>query len=113
MNPEKFSQDMEEARKLMYRAKSLWGEESQKRICIEEMAELTQALCQLQRGRCGEEEVISEIADVFIATMTCAEVFGSDKVGEAITKKLAKYRGAVERAEAWKEAAEKKDVSAG
>jgi hypothetical protein len=31
--------------------------------------------------------------------MTCAEVFGAAKVGEAITEKLSKYRGAVESAE--------------
>ena len=99
MNAEKFVQDMEETRKLMHRAKALWGEESLKRICIEEMAELTQALCQLQRGRSSEEEVVREIADVFIACMTCAEVFGAEQVGEAITEKLAKYRGAVESAE--------------
>ena len=83
MNADKFVQDMGETKKLMYRAKALWGEDSQKRICIEEMAELTQALCQLQRGRSSEEEVVREIADVFIACMTRGRKSRGSYNGEA------------------------------
>lgn len=56
-----------------------WGEDAQIDMCIEEMSELTQALCKYKRGRRGEHvtnNIKEEIADVLITINQMALIFG-------------------------------------
>ena len=48
--------------------------------CIEECAELTDALEKVRYGRASVDQVVTEIADVFIMCEQMAIIFGQDKV---------------------------------
>lgn len=69
---------------LYQKAASLWGFEFQTRMMIEEMAELTTALCHISRNRGSIEAVMEEIADVEIVLNQMKIIFPSI---EAIKKK--------------------------
>jgi len=63
-----------------------WGAEPQILMAIEEMAELTDALCKAIRGR--ETNVEEEIADVKIMIRQLETMFVKKKVDEWEKKKL-------------------------
>ena len=54
----------------------------------EEMGELSVALEHYKRGRCKEDAVITEIADVMIVAAQMAIYFGKDEVNAEIERKL-------------------------
>lgn len=86
-----------EADRKTARAVKVWGTESQTRMALEEMAELTQALCRYQRGRIGIEEVREEIVDVLVVMTSLMHVFGKDETVGLLQKKLAKFEGHLQR----------------
>ena len=60
------------------KAYSKWGKEFQIRMLFEEMAELTQTICHLERGRLGEkgfEKLVDEIVDVEIMLEQIKEIY--------------------------------------
>lgn len=73
--------------KILRHALATFGIEAQTKMLFEEMAELQNALCKLDRGRATSEDVITEIADVMIMCRQMALHFGEDKVQEEINNK--------------------------
>ena len=77
-----------------YKATEKWGEESQLRMCIEEMSELTKEICKYMRivkdhETSSEEDlmriknnIIEETADVLNCATQMALIFGKEKVDE-------------------------------
>lgn len=64
-----------------------YGVDKQQMQCIEECAELIQAINKYQRGCCDSHAVVEEIADVMIMCEQMALCFGYDAVGQAIKDK--------------------------
>jgi NTP pyrophosphatase (non-canonical NTP hydrolase) len=60
--------DRDERNKLYKKALDKWGAEAQILMIFEEMSELQQAVCKLQRkiNGCGIDKVVDEIADTTI-----------------------------------------------
>ena len=95
----------EERLKIYKEAKEIWGLVGQYDQCIEEMAELTVALNKYKRKTLhneyqGQDEiennVIEEIADVFICIEEMANLFGEDKVNAAIEQKMLKFKNEID-----------------
>lgn len=55
---------------------------------IEECSELTNAICKFRRGRVGEDDIITEIADVMIMCEQLSNYFGKEKVALERERKL-------------------------
>lgn len=96
----------EERLKIYKEAKEIWGLVGQYDQCIEEMAELTVALNKYKRKTLhneyqGQDEiennVIEEIADVFICIEEMANLFGEDKVTAAIEQKMLKFKSEIDK----------------
>ena len=81
-------------RKILRKAIDTYGTEAQMMQCIEEMAELIQAINKYFRANTNEEmakayiSVIEEISDVQIMLEQMRIVFGDKSVDEQITTKL-------------------------
>lgn len=73
-----------------------FGIDNQKLKAIEEMAELTNALIHLRDGRCEEQDVITEIADVTIMMQQLAIFFGKEKVENEILRKVYRLNHRIE-----------------
>lgn len=71
-----------------------WGERSQIDMCIEECAELINALEKYRRGRNTKADVITEIADVQIMCEQMQELFGD---AETSAERNRKFNRLVER----------------
>ena len=69
-------------------ALELYGSRSQIDMCIEECAELINALEKYRRGRNTKADVITEIADVFITCHQMQELFGDGEVSAEMHRKL-------------------------
>ena len=70
-----------------------WGVEDQVEQAIEEMAELTVALQHAKRAREGAaENMVEEIADVFIMMAQLRQVVGPELVDEWIRAKMVRLR---------------------
>ena len=72
-----------------------WGVDSQLWMAVEETAELQQSIAHYLRGRCDEDAVAEEIADVMLMAEEMAYVFGRERVifwlekkKEVVTKRL-------------------------
>lgn len=82
---------------ILTRAVKTWGESSQVDIAIEEMAELTKALCKIKRAQAGCEvtaaigNVVEEMADVQIMLDQLRIIFhrSTEEVEEAKLERLA------------------------
>lgn len=73
---------------LCQEAIDLWGIDAQVFMAIEEMAELTNALCKMKRGRTKPEDIITEIADVQIMMEQLRLFFGKEEVDTERNRKL-------------------------
>ena len=91
----------EERLQVYKEATEIWGIVGQYDQCVEEMAELTVAINKYKRKKLYneyreqsdiEENVIEEIADVFICIEEMMHLFGEDKVNAAIEQKMAKFK---------------------
>lgn len=67
-----------------------WGAEAQYDQAVEECAELITVLKHFRRGKVGEAEVVSELADVILMAGQLAYMFGEEKVEQAVEEKLGK-----------------------
>ncbi|MFA6934368.1 MAG: hypothetical protein WCR70_03785 [Sphaerochaetaceae bacterium] len=72
-----------EQEEVMRQAIRTWGKEKQDRKTVEELSELTKAIC-----KDNEDSKIEEIADVFIMLWQQAEMCGWDNVNGCISYKL-------------------------
>lgn len=57
---------MVDSENLCRRAMEIYGFPAQAAMVVEECSELTNAICKFRRGRVGEDDIITEIADVMI-----------------------------------------------
>ena len=69
-----------------------YGQESQKQMLFEEMAELQNALCKLARGRGSADQVCEEIADVMIMCFQMAQIYGKKTVWDWIDYKILRLK---------------------
>ncbi len=82
-------EDLEE----IYRATlAKWGVEAQYDQAIEECAELIAALKHLKRNKVGEEQIVSELADVTLMIGQLSWMFGRQRVEQAVVVKLDKLK---------------------
>jgi len=71
-----------------------WGLESQERMCIEEMSELTKELCKRVRYETTDKEnqikinIIEELADVINCVEQLIYIYGEEKVEKVRKEKL-------------------------
>jgi len=92
----------EETIKLFNEAIGLWGADSQIRMMFEEMAELTKALCKLDRSKNSPEDTLNvceEITDVEIVLEQMKLIFRNDDYRASIrNQKLERLKEKVEKA---------------
>lgn len=69
-----------------------YGKEAQTQMLFEEMAELQNAICKLNRGRGTEGDVCEEIADVMIMCLQMAQIYGQKAVEWMAQKKMRRLR---------------------
>ena len=67
-----------------------WGIEAQRAMCIEECAELINALAKERRGRVTREDILTELADVSIMVDQMALHYGLDDFKNERNKKIVK-----------------------
>lgn len=65
-----------------------WGIEAQRAMCIEECAELINALAKEPRGRVTREDILTELADVSIMVDQMALHYGLDDFKNERNKKI-------------------------
>lgn len=94
--------------KIITRAIDTYGYDAQLKVAIEEMSELTKAICKLWRADTEEEferrleDVAEEAADVTIMVLQVASMAGGEEVDRIMNEKL-------ERLEARLDAKEKEE----
>ncbi len=94
-----------EKQKLYKKLIDTWGEESQIRMCIEEMSELTKELCKYFRYKNFEPDklenvkknIIEEVADVIICAEQVKLMFGNEEVDKEILYKLKRVENRVSK----------------
>lgn len=69
-----------------------YGVESQRKMAIEEMSELTNALMKFERGRNTVEDIVEEIADVIIMMNQLAIIYGQKSVNHQIEYKTQRLK---------------------
>lgn len=85
---------MDEIKKISKEALEFWGYEAQSMMLIEEMAELTKALCKYKRQGCKKAEqavvdnLVEEIADVHNMIEQMEIYFGEDKINAIRLSKM-------------------------
>lgn len=80
--------EQNEINSILHLAIKTFGPVHQKMMAIEECSELINALIKEKRNRIGDDEVITEIADVSIMVGQLALIYGTDKVKAEIERKL-------------------------
>lgn len=84
----------ERVAKIITRAINTYGYDAQLKMAIEEMSELTKAICKLWRADTEEEferlleDVAEEAADVTIMVLQVASMAGSEEVDRIMNEKL-------------------------
>lgn len=74
-----------------------YGVEAQRKMAIEEMAELTNALMKFDRGRNTVDDIVEEIADVSIMMAQLAIIYGQTAVALQIDYKTARLEGRINK----------------
>jgi len=69
-----------------------WGEEAQYNQMTEECAELIATLQHFSRGKASSDDVVNELADVFLMVGQLTYMFGEDQLTAAVEKKIAKLQ---------------------
>lgn len=76
----------------LLRAIAHYGTQNQKEMCIEECAELIDALQKEKRGRVTDADVITEIADVYIMSIQLAWIYGYQQFEEEVERKIQRLK---------------------
>ena len=69
-----------------------YGFPTQAAMVVEECSELTNAICKFRRGRVGDDDIITEIADVMIMCEQLSYYFGKEKVDSEQERKLERLK---------------------
>lgn len=83
-------------KELLQKAINIYGREAQQDMCIEEMSELTKAICKIKRNRYNitnklKEDLYEEIADVYIMLRQLEMMFDCEpEVKKQIANKLSR-----------------------
>ena len=88
--------EQEKKEELFLKLFGAWGKETQIRMCIEEMSELTKELCKYLRYKSFEpeklekvkENIIEETADVLLCAQQIQLMFGKNEVEKEMDYKL-------------------------
>lgn len=67
-----------------------WGREAQFDQAVEECAELIAVLKHWRRGKVNEEQVVDELADVWLMVGQLVYMFGEQRVASAVEQKVDK-----------------------
>lgn len=86
--PAQYTGDMEKIKQIRYSTVEIYGFPAQAAMVVEECSELTNAICKFRRGRVGEDDIITEIADVMIMCEQLSNYFGKEKVALERERKL-------------------------
>lgn len=70
---------MVDSENLCRKAMEIYGFPAQAAMVVEECSELTNAICKFRRGRVGEDDIITEIADVMIMCEQLSNYFWKRK----------------------------------
>ena len=81
-------------------ALNLWGEDFQKSMFHEEIGEVLTAISHNKRGRCGNDAVLEELADLQIMLNQMVILYGTDEEFKTVLN--AKLTRLVERIERYK-----------
>ncbi|MGN0961086.1 MAG: hypothetical protein ACI4PF_02665 [Christensenellales bacterium] len=82
-----------------------WGIESQSRMCIEEMSELTKELCKLERYKDTDKEtkIVENIKEELADTLNMVEqliyYYGTDEIEKIRTDKLNKLMSKLKKSD--------------
>lgn len=87
-----------EERIVLKNALETYGGWPQIMMCIEECAELTNALAKMSRNRGTTMDIVTEIADVSIIIDQLSMMFGEMKVHEERVRKIERLKERLERA---------------
>lgn len=79
---------MEKFDRITQDALKKWGDNVQKEMLVEECGELIVAIKHEKRGKCTSEDVLSELADVFILVMQMAHVYGAENFEKHLRQKM-------------------------
>lgn len=77
-------------RELYARTITKWGVDAQCDQAVEECAELIASLKHFRRGKVSEDELVDELADVYLMVGQLTYMFGEEKLNAAIEKKILK-----------------------
>lgn len=88
-------------KKLQVEVVCKYGDEIQSTICMEECAELIQAISKMKRGKDYRDNLSEEIADVMIAITQLRVIYGikAEDIASWILKKQARQRMLLEESE--------------
>lgn len=95
----------ERVTKIITRAIDTYGYDAQLKMAIEEMSELTKAICKLWRADTEEEferlleDVTEETADVTIMVLQVASMAGSEDVDRIMNEKLERLEARLDEKE--------------
>lgn len=78
-----------------------YGKNNQSTVCMEECAELIQAISKAKRGKINRDNMIEEIADVLICIEMLKQMYmiSDDKINKWIEKKQAREAERMEKNE--------------
>lgn len=77
---------------LYKKALRTWGEEAQVNMLDEELGELITAVARFKRGRAMHQDVMTELADVFIMVEQIATMMSYDDFEKELDRKLVRLR---------------------
>ena len=77
---------------LYKKALKTWGEEAQVNMLDEEVGELITAVARFKRGRATHQDVMTELADVFIMVEQIATMMSHDDFEKEVDRKLIRLR---------------------
>ena len=69
-----------------------WGREAQFDQAVEECAELIAVLKHWRRGKVNEEQVVNELADVWLMVGQLVYMFGEQRVSRSVEQKIDKLK---------------------
>lgn len=75
---------------LYEKALKKWGDQAQYEQMVEECAELIAVLKHFSRGKAEVEDVIAELADVYLMVGQLTYMLGEDRLQRAVLQKIAK-----------------------
>lgn len=70
------------------RAIKKWGVHNQNDMLIEECSEAIEAICHYRRGKCGMDDVVGELCDVYILLQQMRVIYGESRFDNILDEKI-------------------------